>query len=292
MEIANILNAILVNEGIRSAMLIQPADYNEKTGKDKRSFSFVSKIKKLFPALQSSDTYDIYQGTIISKRSYDGKVISLGKMGEILGYPCYADFETLNRDEPLYNIKLVVSYDNKELQLFNNICKDKKTATAAVAALKALSTKAFEALTNVKYKGILDELKITQINRVFVDIENIIPTQHIINKLIGKKKIASEEIDVIRNVLYNMGFTERLSGYEFQYNNPIHIGVLLDVLVKEKYDLLSPFYPLQNYPKQAGEVDRITIALENAMIDILDKTKTKLSKTKTNTKTTRRIRSL
>lgn len=285
MEIANILNAILVNEGVRSAMLIQPCDYNEKTGKDKITFSFVSKIKKLLPALRSSDIYEIYQGTIISKKSYDGKVISLAKMGEILGYPCYADFETLNRDEPLFNVKLVVSYDNKEIQLFNNICKDKNTATASC---KALSTKAFEALTKEKYRYILDELKIYNIDKVFIDIENIIPTQHIINKLISKKKITSEEIDVIRNVFYNMGFTEKLSGYKFQYNNPIHIGILLDVLVKEKYDLLSPFYPLQNYPKQAVEVDRITIALENAMIDILDKTRTKLS---SKTKTTR-VRSI
>ena len=287
MEIANILNAILVNEGVRSAMLIQPLDYNEKTGNDKITFSFVSKIKKLLPSLQSSDIYEIYQGTIISKKSYDSKVISLAKMGEILGYPCYADFETLNRDEPLFNVKLVVSYDNKEIQLFNNICKDKKTATAS---LKALSTKAFEALTNEKYRYILDELKIYNIDKVFIDIENIIPTQHIITKLISKKKITSEEIGVIRNVFYNMGFTEKLSGYEFQFNNPIHIGILLDVLVKEKYDLLSPFYPLQNYLKQAVEVDRITIALENAMIDILDKTRIKLS-SKTKTKTTR-IRSI
>jgi hypothetical protein len=280
MEIANILlNAILVNEGVRPAMLIQPADYSERTGKDKKTSSFVSKIKKLFPALQSSDTYDIYQGTIISKKSYDGKVISLGKMGEILGYPCYADFETLNRDEPLFNVKLVVSFGNEEIELFNNICKDKK---AANAVNKALSKKAFEALTNVKYKGILDELKIKKIDKVFVDIETIIPTQHIINKLISKKKIVSEELDVIRSVFYNAGFTERLSAYEFQFDNPIHIGILLDVLVKEKYDLLSPFYPLQNYPKQSGEVDRITTELENAMIDILDKTKTKASsKTRT-----------
>lgn len=51
MEIANILNAILVNEGVRSAMLIQPADYNEKTGKDKITFSFVSKIKKTITSI-------------------------------------------------------------------------------------------------------------------------------------------------------------------------------------------------------------------------------------------------
>ena len=37
-DIGNILNAILVNEGVRSAMLIQPPDYSEKTGKDKKHY--------------------------------------------------------------------------------------------------------------------------------------------------------------------------------------------------------------------------------------------------------------
>jgi hypothetical protein len=278
MELGNILNAILVNEEVRSAMLIQPVDYNERTGKDKKTLSIITKIKKLFPTLLSSDIYEIYQGTIISKKSYNGEIISLEKMGEILGYPCYNDFETLNRDEPLFNLKLVVSYDNdNEISLFNNICKDKKT----VSSLKALSTKAFEALTNEKYRYILDEIKIKKINKIYVNVENIIPTQHIINKLISNKKLSSEEKNVIIEVLYNMGFTDRLSGYEFQYNNPIHIGILLDILLKDKYNILSPFYPLQNYPKQQEQIDIINIYLENALIDILNKTKTELSKTKT-----------
>jgi len=278
MEIGNILNAILVNEGVRSAMLIQPADYNERTGKDKKTLSIITKIKKLFPSLISSDIYENYQGTIVSKKSYDGQVISLKKMGEILGYPCYDDFETLNREEPLFDLKLVVSYDDdEEISLFNNICKDKKK----VSSLKALSTKAFEALKNKKYRYILDEIKIKKINKIYVNVENIIPTQHIINKLISNKKLSSEEKNVIIEVLYNMGFTDRLSGYEFQYNNPIHIGILLDILLKDKYNILSPFYPLQNYPKQQEQIDIINIYLENALIDILNKTKTELSKTKT-----------
>jgi hypothetical protein len=55
---------------------------------------------------------------------------------------------------------------------------------------------------------------------------------------------------------------------------PIHIGILLDILLKDKYDILSQFYPLQEYPKQQKVVDKITIELENALIEILDKTKT------------------
>ena len=269
-DIGNILNAILVNEGVRSAMLIQPPDYNERTGKDKKTLLIVNNIKKLFPELLSSDNYKIYQGTIISKKSYDDKVISLENMGEILDYPCFNDFETLNRDEPLFNFELLVSYDDKELSLFNNICKDKKTAEK----FNLLSTKAFSALTNAKYKGILNGIKINKINKIFVNIENIIPTQYIINKLITKKKLLDEEIKVIIEVLYNLGFSYKLLEYDFQYNNPIHKGILLDLLLKHKYDILSPFYPLQNYPKQAEKVDKITIELENALIDILDKTKT------------------
>jgi hypothetical protein len=251
-------------------MLIQPPDYNERTGKDKKTLSIVNNIKKQFPELLSSDNYKIYQGTIISKKSYDDKVLSLENMGEILDYPCFNDFETLNRDEPLFNFELLVSYDDKELSLFNNICKDKKT----VEKFNLLATKAFFALTNAKYKGILNGIKINKINKVYVNIENIIPPQYIINKLITKKKLLDEEIKVIIEVLYNLGFSDKLLEYDFQYNNPIHKGILLDLLLKHKYDILSPFYPLQNYPKQAEKVDKITIELENALIDILDKTKT------------------
>ena len=282
-EIENILNAILVNEGVRSAMLIQPADYNEGTGNDTKTLSIVKKIKKLFPKLLSSNNYKIYQGTIISKKSYDDKdkVISLENMGEILDYPCFNDFETLNRDEPLFALELIVSYNDtsyndKEIPLFTNICKDKKI----IDKFNVLSAKAFRALTNEKNKGILNEIKINKINKIYVNIENIIPTQYIINKLMTKKKLSDEEIKVITNIFYNMGFSDKLLEYEIQYNNPIHKGILLDLLLKDKYDVLSPFYPLQKYPEQKREVDKITIELENALIDILDKTKTKISKTK------------
>ena len=109
-EIVNILNAILVNERVRSAMLVQPQDYKERTGTDPITLSIVNKIKRLFPELYSIDKYETYQGTIISKKPYDGDkaTISLGKMGKILGYPCFNDYETLNREEPLYDLQLVV----------------------------------------------------------------------------------------------------------------------------------------------------------------------------------------
>ena len=278
-----------MNEGVRSAMLVQPQDYKERTGTDPITLSIVNKIKRLFPEIVSSDKYETYQGTIISKKSYDAKIISLGNMGKILGYPCHNDYETLNREEPLYDLRLVVSYNDTEIPLFNNVCKDKKT----LDTFTSLSTKAYRALTNEKYKGVLDGIKIHKINRVYVATEDIIPAQHLINKMMTKKKLSKEEINALINVLYNMDFSNLLE-YEFQYTNPIHKGILLGLLLHGKYDILSPFYPIQKYPKQQEEVGKITIQLENALLDVLEKTKT-ITKTKmtTNTKTkTRRRRTL
>lgn len=289
-EIENILNAILVNEGVRPAMLVQPQDYKERTGTDPITLSIVNKIKRLFPYLVSSDKYETYQGTIISKKSYDGKAISLGNMGKILGYPCYNDYETLNREEPLYDLQLVVSYNDTEipLSLFNNVCKNKEAADT----FTSLSTKAYRALTNEKYKGVLDGLRIHKINRVYVATEDIIPTQHLIKKMMTKKKLSEEEINALINVLYNMDFSNLLE-YEFQYTNPIHKGILLGLLLHGKYDILSPFYPIQRYPKQQEEVGKITIQLENALLDVLEKTKTKtITKISTTKTKTRRRRTL
>ena len=61
----------------------------------------------------------------------------------------------------------------------------------------------------------------------------------------------------------------------FQYNNPIHIGILLELLLKDKHNTLSPFFPLQNYPKQSKEVDEIIEAWEKGLLHILDKTEIK-----------------
>jgi len=290
-EIVNILNAILVNEGVRSAMLVQPQDYKERIGTDPITLSIVNKIKRLFPEIVSSDKYETYQGTIISKKSYDGKIISLGNMGKILGYPCYNDYETLNREEPLHDLQLVVSYNDNELPLplFNNVCKSKDKKT--VDTFNSLSTKAYRALTNEKYKGVLDGIRIHKINRVYVTIEDIIPMQHIINKMMTTKKLSDDEINALIEALYNSGFSNLLD-YEFQYDNPIHKGILVGLLLHRKYDRLSPFYPIQRYPKQQENVEQITIQLENGLLDVLEKTKTrtKISKAKPITRTrTRRV---
>lgn len=264
-----ILNAILVNENIRPAMLVQPIDFKERKGTDKKTLTIVNGIKKLFPNLYLTDNYQTYQGTIISKKklSLDNQFISLSKMGKILGYPCYKNFENLNIDNNLFELGLIVSYNNNlEIHLFVNVCENKQKLNK----FNLIAQKAFDVFTNGKYKHILKDINI---NKVYVNVENIISTQSIIDKLITNKKITEEEKEKIIDILYNCGFSDNLSEYEFQFNNKIHKGILLDILLKEKYDILSPFYPLQKYPIQEKKIEDITIELENALIQILNKTK-------------------
>ena len=270
-QIKNLLNAILVNENIRPAMLVQPIDYNESKGTDKITSTIVNGIKKLFPNLYLTDNYQNYQGTIISKKklSLDNQFISLENMGKILGYPCYKNFENFNRDGHLFALELIVLYNNNiEIVLFANVCENNQTLNKFKFNL--IAQKAFDVFTSGKYKNILKGINI---NNVYVNLENMITTQSVIDKLITNKKVTQEEKEKIIEILYNCGFSDNLSEYDFQYNNKIHKGILLDILIKEKYDILSPFYPLQTFPIQQKEIQTITIQLENALIDILNKTK-------------------
>jgi hypothetical protein len=76
-------------------------------------------------------------------------------------------------------------------------------------------------------------------------------------------------------MLYNFGFSNELQFYfmiYFQYNNPIHKGILLELLLKEKHDILVPFYPLQNYPIQSKKVNELIEQWEKGLLIILEKT--------------------
>jgi len=76
--------------------------------------------------------------------------------------------------------------------------------------------------------------------------------------------------------------------HKFQYNNPIHKGILLNLLVIQKNNILSPFFPLQYYPQQQKEVEQITNILEKQIIEILEKTKIPLTQSGKGKRTRRR----
>jgi hypothetical protein len=268
--INNLLNLILVKEGVRPAMLLQPADYKEATGDDPKTKKILGAIREMFPELKQSENYQIYQGIIISKNDYDGQEISLERMGEILGYECFRDFAHIKKTDETYRITIVVHLNNglKE-ELFTNVCKNKtKENTFQDFAVKA--KKAFDKPEN------LSLLSGTTIENVDVNIEKNIPTQFIINKLIKNQELEKDEKDTILTILYNLNFSFDFRVYfedEFQYDNLIHIGILLGLLVYSENDTLGLFAPLQFRPENDAINETIT-NWEKDLIEVLMQTKT------------------
>jgi predicted nucleotidyltransferase len=250
--IQNDYNVLLVEKGVRPAMLVQPADYGEATGKDPKTKAFLDKVKKEYPHLIHSEDYEPYQGIIVSRKKYKG-TISLEEMGTLLGYPCSKEF-----NDPKYSVELVLHKEGKTMQLLANHCTHPN-----LQEFKQLAKKAQDAL------GI--EVKVV--------VTKIISTDHLLKKCIQHKVLNPEEKDKIQNILFNFGFSMKIQFYfmdSFQYHNPIHRGILIDLLLKEKNDILSPFYPLQHHVEHA-RVNSIIEQYEKDLIDILEKTKIKQS---------------
>ena len=116
-----LMNVILVNENVRPAMLIQPQDYREYDETGPITSNILLKLKEKFPKLIFSGNYELYQGIIVSKKDYNHQNISLQKMGKILGYPCYLDFNP-ESDKERYLIDIRADYNEKSFQLLANIC--------------------------------------------------------------------------------------------------------------------------------------------------------------------------
>ena len=278
LPITIILNCILVNENVRPAMLVQPADYKERTHSDPITKSIIEGIKKYFPNFILTSDYENYQGVIVSKIDYHyngNKNIGAKEMGKILGYPCYEDFTIIDINSISYAIEIYVEVNqvnqvnqNSKIQILANKCKD----ITKVPEFNSLASNAKNAFAKKEYSELLNGIEVKE---VYVEISQNIPTQTIINKLLSNETLEQAELDKVQNMLYNFGFSNELQFYfmiYFQYNNPIHKGILLELLLKEKHDILSPFYPLQNYPIQSKKVNELIEQWEKGLLIILEKT--------------------
>jgi hypothetical protein len=248
-------NVRLVQENVRPAMLIQPADYKEATGNDPRTKSILDSIRLRYPDLILSEQYETYQGILVSKQSYDGQDISLERMGEILGYPCFREFHQTH----LYSIHVNVHTTNGMVELFAN-------------GSTSDSTEAFQAFAEQATQVLQDK----SFQRIEVVVHPLVPTQSLIDHILEEKELSPSDLDHLQNVLFNFGFSFELQMYvmdHVQYHNPVHRGILLSLLVREKNDTLSPFFPLQKYPKQREQVDEITVAWEADLITLFERSK-------------------
>jgi hypothetical protein len=247
------INAILIIHNIRNAMMIQPQDYKERTFSDKKTKFIISELKNIFPTLKSSNSY---QGIILSKTKYLKKDMdTLLKIGKILGYPCADDFEKILDNPDLASIafELIANTKYGRFQLFACRCLDNKYNTY----IKNIAKNANKIKT---LKTLVDnfEIKITK----------NIPINYLIDKLLRNKKINKNENAELLNYIWNIGF-EELPQYSFDYNNPIHKGIILTLLCYCLYTPIEPFFPLQKYPNEDKKVYELTSNWEKDIFHIL-----------------------
>ena len=253
------INCVLVQENVRNAMMIQSANYGEyMIGHiTQRKLKAISEH---FPDLIQSP---LGGNIIISKTKYD--IMSEKKVGEILGYPSVDDLNDLQ-----YCISINAEFEDKSIQIYGMKCKDENYST--LIAEKALQVLKMDPNLDIK------DVKIT--------IKKDINPESIIDKLISYESLTDREIESIQNYLYNTGFGPDIQMYTYEYDNPIHIGILCTLISYYVNDPLMAFAPLHKFPNEYKKSNEIIKKLEANIINTLDKSKTQdKSKTKTNTKT-------
>lgn len=264
--IENFINLILVSEGVRTGMLLQPQDHGEATGADPKTKTILDAMKIEFSDLIYSENYQMYQGIIISKTNYNGQNISLEKMGEILGYPCYKDYETLDRSKITYMLSIIAKMQNgKQFQIFANLCKNNVSHIFEIFCKNANSV-----FSKEEYTKLFGTVTFN------LEIKEIIPPQVIIDKLINNVPITSKDIHAITNIIFNFGFDDTVVEEimkNIQYINPIHKGILISLLLNNVNDLLVPFYPLQFYPEQKKIITKTMENWGDQVLATLMKTK-------------------
>jgi hypothetical protein len=234
------MNATLVRHGLRNAMLLQPADYNESMSTDPITKGKLQGLHAAFPDLLQSDTK---AGTILSKHAYAGN-ITHKDLGNILGFPCADEYEyTLQHtDEPKTTIRIQVDLkpggDEDSVEIVVYVCKDDRTYSDAVH----FADKAEEILkADPMFGAIVESVRATK--------HVTMPTKYYIAKLLRNAEVTEDDERKIRNELWNLGL-EHEAAYTFDLKHPVHRGILIGLLTVCENNPLEAFYPLQFRPEE------------------------------------------
>lgn len=245
-----LLNCILVDQNIRPAMMIQPADYGEATGDDPKTKRILASVQQRFPHLKQSSHYEGYQGIIISHENFDGKVISQREMGRILGYPCYEDYY-LGSEDIEYDQSLCVNLPGHPTKcLMNNVCKNNRHQSF----MEQMAKKAQQVLQ--RYPGF-------EAIHVFVKTQVYVQITMLIDKLLLRtiELNLDDKVSLLNDIsnigsVHNKPIMTRLES-AIQYDNPLHQGILVAILLNVKYNPCGIFYPMQLHEQAKYKMDEV-----------------------------------
>jgi len=253
-----LISAFLVEHEIRPAMLIQPQNYGEVNKHNLITCFKLEGISIKFPNLIQTEIG--FNGILLSKVPIDISDLTSTKLGQILGYPSFMDYEQIHPDIESSCVDVFVYLKNgSKKQLFANCCLNENVEYAK-NYLTDFSNKASNVLfVDAYYKNIIE--------RVGIEVNHIIPTKKLIELLMNNQLSEYDKSEIL-NLLWNLGF-EKLCSYEFNYSDPFHKGILMTLLTHYDNNPLDPFFPLQQW----GTLDKLstkqTEKWEDALLKLL-----------------------
>lgn len=262
------INAFLVDKGVRTGMMLQPADYGERTEADPTMKRIIRMIRASFPSLIPSVTSN--REMILSKRRITNReILSEKGLGTILGYPCADEFEAataVKNSTPTTTFNLMVKlFDNIQtddhmIQLLANVC-------LTPAKQPVFEQMARNAEAAIQADPVLSPL----VESVFVRVDTNIPHSLLMEKLVRGEDFTEPEMEEFKDVLFNLGFKQE--EFPFSFTNPIHRGAAIALLSLYLHNPVEPFYPLQQYPGKDDEVNELTEEFEDELFTALQSAK-------------------
>jgi len=254
--------AVLVKEEVLPAFLLLPADYKEADGTGEKTRRALNRLQTEFPYLLFTEDREPYRGIIVSKRRPDD---------EIYRYLNFQDTELVHKDGSYWVFDVVAYLSNgAKIVLLTKIAKDESAKTA----FENLAAIIMSVLRRPEYSRMfVNSYRQEEVDRVVVEMDQHIPVQRLIQKLVNNIPLVERECSEIGNVLYKMGFDE-MDLYRFhqsmEYENPVHLGMVLHMLISSKNNVLLPF--TQNHKKRSKEVEQIIHEWANEWVTVLVQT--------------------
>lgn len=263
----NFLNVYIVNKCGRNSFLLQYCDQNEKYKTDPKTSKILHGIRKWFPKLYFNELEN--NGMFISKENIDiSKIKSSSTIGKALDYHGCDEFDFIDNTSNTYSYSIMAALTIDAIENFK--CKSHIQLFAIKTQNdnyeKDMKNKALKFMKIIKEDKLLDNI----VQNIYLHVEENFSCNYLIDKILSKELLDEYEKFEISNILYNCGFSPSLMEYEFLYDNPIHIGILITILTYALNNPLEPFYPLQHSGFQ-NEVNEITNKLENSLLNLLNK---------------------
>lgn len=204
----NIINAFMVQSGVRPASLIQEVDFKNEIELN----NTINKIKELFP-----DLYHIpnYQGIILSKTMITESIDNCEKLGKILGYPYYDEFnKIITENIGGYMIEINCYYKYNDLLYKTQLIVNRCIELNKLNEYKEIQEKANKFIGNK-----IDDIELILFTMQY---EKNYTTHEILKYVYEYKPYNNHVIYHIGNIIYNMGIEDTSFMITFNYDSRFH----------------------------------------------------------------------